>query len=92
MVRAKMQVTKVASTVYGQKEITLNPVYDRTIPRVVLCRFLQRERDTGRTRNNPPAAEYLALGESFYVDFYNVKETQAAPATTAPAPAAAPTK
>jgi hypothetical protein len=73
MVRAKLQVSKVAKTSYGGTEVTLSAIYDQTIPEDQ--RFCKATPSANFTMyiDNPPAAEYLELGKYFYVDFTKVE-------------------
>lgn len=74
-VRAKFKVTKVARTDWGTTEITLNPDYDSTIEE---DRRFAKATPSGTIQlcvDNPPAAEQLALGKFFYVDFTEVTPT-----------------
>jgi hypothetical protein len=73
MVRAKFMVTKVATTNYGQKEITLSPQYDNSIEE---DRRFAKATPSGTIQlyvDNPPASDYLELGKQFYVDFTKVE-------------------
>jgi hypothetical protein len=77
MVRAKFQVTKVAQSCYGPNlnvgtEITLTPQYDTSVEE---DRRFSKYTPSGTILlyvDNPPAAEQLALGKYFYVDFTEV--------------------
>ncbi len=74
MVRAKMQVVKVAKLTWGATEVTLTPVYDQSIEE---DRRFSKATPTGGssiqlTIDNPPASDQLALGKFFYVDFNEV--------------------
>jgi hypothetical protein len=71
-VRAKFKVTKVATTEYPAKEVTLTPQYDPTIEE---DRRFANTTPSGTIQlyiDNPPAADQLALGKFFYVDFTEV--------------------
>jgi hypothetical protein len=74
MVRAKLQVSKVAKTNYGGTEVTLSAIYDTTIPEDQ--RFSKATPSASFTMfiDNPPAAEYLELGKYFYVDFTKAEQ------------------
>ena len=77
MVRGKFQVTKIAKTSYGSTEITLTPNYDSSIPE---DRKYAKSTPSGTIQlsvDNPPAVEYLALGEFVYVDFTKVTDVSA---------------
>ena len=69
MVRAKFMVTKVATTSYGQKEVTLSPRDDNSIEEE---KRFAKYTPSGTIQlfiDNPPALDYLELGKQFYVDF-----------------------
>jgi len=71
-VRAKFQVTKVADTLYGQKEVTLTPQYDQSIEE---DRRFAKATPSGTIQlyiDNPPASDQLTIGKFFYVDFTEV--------------------
>ena len=74
MVRAKMQVVKVAKLTWGVIEVTLISVYDQSIEED--RRFSKATPPGGSsiqlTIDNPPASDQLALGKFFYVDFSEV--------------------
>jgi len=73
-VRAKFKVTKVAHTEYGGKEVTLTPQYDTSIEE---DRRFAKATPSGTIQlyiDNPPAADQLALGKFFYVDFTEVEQ------------------
>jgi hypothetical protein len=72
MVRGKFQVTKIAKTSFGSTEITLSPNYDNTIPEDQKYAKATPSGTIQMTVDNPPAVEYLNLGEYFYVDFMKV--------------------
>jgi hypothetical protein len=77
MVRAKMQVTKVAKTHWGSVEITLTPQYDTNIPE---DQRFQKATPSGSIImliDNPPASDQLTLGKFFYVDFNEVPQSLA---------------
>lgn len=81
MVRGKFRVIKISETAYGSgKEVVLQPEYDTSIDE---DRRYSKATPSGQITmfiDNPPALEYLKLGEYFYVDFTAVpkKETVAA--------------
>lgn len=75
-VRAKFQVTKIATNTWGSKEITLNPNYDSTIPE---DQRFAKATPSGTIQlmiDNPPAADYLELGKYFYIDMTKIEETK----------------
>jgi hypothetical protein len=77
MVRGKFQVVKVATTTHGAKEITLSPQYDMSIEE---DRRYAKATPSGTIQlyiDNPPAADQLALGKFFYVDFTETSEANA---------------
>ena len=74
MVRGKFKVTKVAALDWSTtaKEITLGAYYDNSIEE---DRKYAQATPSGQITmlvDNPPAAEQLALGKFFYVDFTEV--------------------
>jgi hypothetical protein len=79
MVRAKMQVTKVAKNTWNQVEVTLTPQYDPSIEED--RRFSKATPPGGSTIqltiDNPPASDQLALGKFFYVDFMEISTQNA---------------
>jgi hypothetical protein len=72
MVRAKFQVTEIATNTYGYKRITLTPNYDQSIPEDKRYAKATPSGTIQLTIDNPPAVDYLSLGEYFYVDFTKV--------------------
>lgn len=81
MVRGKFRVIKIAETAYGgAKEVTLQPEYDTNIEE---DRRYCKATPSGQITmyiDNPPAVEYLKLGEYFYVDFTAVPKKENAAA------------
>lgn len=80
MVRGKFRVTKIAETLWGQKEVTLSPEYDTSIEE---DRRYAKATPSGTITmmiDNPPAVDYLKLGEFFYVDFTAVPKKENAAA------------
>lgn len=75
-VRAKFRVDKVAKTAWGGTEITVSPQYDMSIPE---DRRFQKATPSGSITlyiDNPPAADFLKLGEYFYVDMTAVPKNE----------------
>lgn len=75
MVRGKFKVVEVAQMSYSStaRRIVLQPEYDSSIPE---DQKYAQATPSGRiemTVDNPPAAEQLALGQTFYVDFTPVE-------------------
>ena len=69
MVRAKCRVTKVTKTVEGSVCVSLVAVYDDQIEE---SKRFSKATPAGSIElwvDNPPASDYLELGEYFYVDF-----------------------
>lgn len=80
MVRGKFKVIKTAQLEHGAREVTLQPQYDQNIEED--RRFSRATPQFGTqitmVIDNPPAADYLALGKFFYVDFTEVPEAKPA--------------
>ncbi len=69
MVRAKCRVTKVTKTVEGSVCVSMVAVYD---DRIEESKRFSKATPAGSIElwvDNPPASDYLVLGEYFYVDF-----------------------
>lgn len=72
-VRAKFKVTSVKSFAeWSGKEITLTPQYDQNIEEDRRYAKATPSGEIRMTVDNPPAADQLALGKFFYVDFNEV--------------------
>lgn len=79
-IRGKFRVTKVAETHWGQKEVTLSAEYDQSIEE---DRRFSKATPSGNIQmyiDNPPASDYLKLGDYFYVDFTAVPKKEEAAA------------
>jgi hypothetical protein len=72
MVRAKFQVTKVAKLSWGATEITLQAQSDQSIDEDKRFAKATPSGQLTMVVDNPPAADYLALGKFFYLDFTEV--------------------
>ncbi|HUI28688.1 MAG TPA: hypothetical protein VLX91_00625 [Candidatus Acidoferrales bacterium] len=76
MVRAKCRVTKVTKTVEGSECVSLVAVYDDGIEE---NKRFAKATPAGSIElwvDNPPASDYLKLGEYFYVDFTKCEQTE----------------
>lgn len=74
MVRGKFVVSKVAKTAWGSQvnsavEVTLTAQYDQSIEEDRKFAKATPSAQITMYIDNPPAAEYLELGKTFYVDF-----------------------
>jgi len=79
-VRAKFQVQRVTDVVWGGKEITLAPQYDPSIPEDQRYAKATPSGEIKLYIDNPGAADQLALGKFFYVDFTEVEQVSSAAA------------
>ena len=78
MVRGKFHISKVASVAWSPtaKEITLQAIYDTSIPENERFSRATPSGSITMTVDNPPASDELALGKYFYVDFSEVPPAQ----------------
>lgn len=73
MVRGKFTVSEITSYQYGSQKITLAAQYDPNLPEDQKYAKATPSGTITMTVDNPPAAEYLEIGKSFYVDFTKVE-------------------
>jgi hypothetical protein len=75
MVRGKFKVQSIKSFQWSPtaKEITFGCEYDPSIPEDQKYSKATPQGSITMIVDNPPAAEYLALGKTFYVDFTAVE-------------------
>lgn len=73
-VRAKLQVTKITKTTWGQTILNFSAIYDTMIPEDQRFQKATPSANFDITIDNPTALAQFELGKFYYIDFTPVEE------------------